>query len=87
MSSISARHDTAAVWVLWVCATAVASGRRFALTDGAETPDVVQVTYDYPGFVLSYEAMMLNAHGAGGRSPGRTYYGARVETDRPLGVA
>jgi predicted dehydrogenase len=67
--------------------SAVASGRRFALTDGAETPDVVQVTYDYPGFVLSYEAMMLNAHGAGGRSPGRTYYGARGETDRPHGEA
>jgi predicted dehydrogenase len=64
-----------------------ASGGRFGLTDGAETPDVVQVTYQYPKFVLSYEAMMLNAHGAGGRTPGRTYYGARGETDRPHGEA
>jgi predicted dehydrogenase len=64
-----------------------ASGGRFGLTDGAETPDVVQVTYQYPGFVLSYEAMMLNAHGAGGRTPGRTYYGARGDTDRPHGEA
>ncbi|PYJ56401.1 MAG: hypothetical protein DME24_22345 [Verrucomicrobia bacterium] len=47
-----------------------ASGGRYGLTDGAETPDVVQVTYQYPGFILSYEACMLNAHGAGGRTPG-----------------
>jgi predicted dehydrogenase len=67
--------------------TISASGGRFGLTDGAETPDVVQVTYEYPGFVLSYEAMMLNAHGAGGRTPGRKYYSARGETDRPHGEA
>src|SRR5438105_13010233 len=36
--------------------TVSASGGRFGLTDGAETPDFVQVTYEYPGFVLSYEA-------------------------------
>jgi predicted dehydrogenase len=67
--------------------SASASGGRFGLTDGAETPDVVQVTYEYPGFVLSYEAMMLNAHGAGGRTPGRAYYQARGLTDRPHGEA
>ena len=67
--------------------TISASGGRFGLNDGAETPDVVQVTYEYPGFVLSYEASMLNAHGAGGRTPGRQYYSARGETDRPHGEA
>jgi predicted dehydrogenase len=67
--------------------TISASGGRFGLTDGAETPDVVQVTYEYPGFVLSYEASMLNAHGTGGRTPGRQYYSARGETDRPHGEA
>lgn len=64
-----------------------ASGGRFGLTDGAETPDVVQVTYDYPGFVLSYEAMMVNSQGTGHHTPGRQYYQAKGETDRPHGEA
>jgi predicted dehydrogenase len=67
--------------------TISASGGRFGLTDGAETPDTVQVTYEYPGFVMSYEATMLNAHGAGGRTPGRAYYQARGRSDRPHGEA
>lgn len=62
-----------------------ASGGRYGLMDGAETPDVVQVTCEYPGFILSYEASMLNAHGAGGRTPGRKYYQARGADDRPHG--
>jgi len=64
-----------------------AAGGRYGLTDGAETPDVVQVTYEYPGFVLNYEACMLNAHGAGGRTPGKKYYQARGADDRPHGEA
>jgi len=64
-----------------------ASGGRYGLTDGAETPDVVQVTYEYPTFILSYEASMLNAHGAGGRTPGKKYYQARGTEDRPHGEA
>jgi predicted dehydrogenase len=64
-----------------------ASGGRYGLTDGAETPDVVQVTYEYAGFVLSYEASMLNGHGAGGRTPGKKYYQARGADDRPHGEA
>jgi predicted dehydrogenase len=68
-----------------VCVTA--SGGRYGLTDGAETPDVVQVTYQYPGFILSYDACMLNAHGAGGRTPGKKYYQARGADDRPHGEA
>jgi predicted dehydrogenase len=67
--------------------TVSAAGGRFGLKDGAETPDTVQVTYEYPGFVLSYEATMLNAQGAGGRTPGRQYYQARGESDRPHGEA
>ncbi|PYM11411.1 MAG: hypothetical protein DME18_14050 [Verrucomicrobia bacterium] len=64
-----------------------ASGGRYGLSDGAETPDMVQVTYEYPGFILSYEASMLNAHGAGGRTPGKKYYQARGNEDRPHGEA
>jgi predicted dehydrogenase len=64
-----------------------ASGGRFGLLDGAETPDFVQVTYEYPNFVMSYEASMLNAHGAGGRTPGKKYYQMKGEMDRPHGEA
>ena len=67
--------------------TVSAAGGRCGLTDGAETPDVVQVTYEYRGFILSYEACMLNAHGAGGRTPGKKYYQARGADDRPHGEA
>jgi predicted dehydrogenase len=67
--------------------SASASGGRYGLTDGAETPDVVQVTYEYSGFVLSYEASMFNAHGTGGRTPGKKYYQARGTDDRPHGEA
>jgi hypothetical protein len=64
-----------------------ASGNRFAINDGAETPDLVQVTYEYPGFILSYEATLLNSLGTGLRTPGKKYYQAKGEWDRPHGEA
>src|SRR5262249_11962254 len=64
-----------------------AAGGRFGLKDGAETPDTLQATYEYPGFVLSYEACQLNGHGSGGRTPGKRYYRARGPDDRPHGEA
>jgi len=67
--------------------SAAASGGRFELADGADTPDVLQITYEYPGFVLSYEASMLNDHGCGGRTPGKKYYLTRSADDRPHGMA
>ncbi len=67
--------------------SATAAGGRLELDDGAETPDVLQITYEYPGFVLSYEASMLNDHGCGGRRPGKKYYLTRSADDRPHGIA
>lgn len=64
-----------------------ASGGRYELKDGAETPDTLQITYQYPTFILSYEASMLNGHGCGGRTPGKKYYLARGKDDRPHGMA
>ena len=64
-----------------------AAGGRFGLKDGAETPDVLQATCEYPGFVLSYESCQLNAHGTGGRTPEKRYYRARGKDDRPHGEA
>jgi predicted dehydrogenase len=67
--------------------TVSAAGGRFDLQDGCETPDFVQATYEYPGFVMSYEASMLNSLGMPGRPAGHNTYGARGEWDRPHGEA
>jgi len=67
--------------------TVSAAGGKLSLKDAGETPDVLQVTYEYPGFVLSYEACSLNAHGLGGRTPGMRYYNAKGLEDRPNGMA
>jgi hypothetical protein len=64
-----------------------AMGNRFELDDGRDTPDILQATYEYPNFILSYEACNLNAHGAGGRTAGKRYYRARGPDDRPHGEA
>ena len=65
----------------------VATGGRFALKDSGETPDLVQATYEYPGFVMSYETCALNGHGSGGRTTDMAYYQMRGEFDRPHGEA
>jgi predicted dehydrogenase len=64
-----------------------AMGQRYELDDGRETPDILQATYEYPSVILSYEACNLNAHGTGGRTPGKRYYRARGRDDRPHGEA
>jgi hypothetical protein len=64
-----------------------ASGNRFTLKDDGQMPDVLQVTYEYPGFVLSYETININGHGLGGRSPEMKYYSMRGQNDRPHGEA
>lgn len=65
----------------------VATGGRFGLKDAGETPDLLQATYEYPGFIMSYEVCALNGHGAGGRTPDMAYYQMRGEFDRPHGEA
>ncbi len=67
--------------------TITASGGRFSNQDMGEMPDVMQVTYEYPGFVMSYEALNINGMGMGVRSAGFNYYGARGSVDRPNGEA
>ncbi len=67
--------------------TVVANGGRFTLKDDGQMPDVLQVSYEYPGFILSYETLNINSHGLGGRRPGMSYYLARDQEDRPHGEA
>ena len=50
--------------------SASAVGGRFAIADNRETPDTILASYEYPGFVMTYEnrsanARALNAHGYG----------------------
>ncbi len=68
--------------------TANASGARYKLGGMGDQPDVLQVTYEYPGFVLSYEAINTSSFGAIGRLiPGMRLHGARGELNRPNGMA
>jgi predicted dehydrogenase len=68
-----------------VSVTAV--GGRYDMNDSAQTPAVLQVTYEFPDFVLSYESNQFNAHGVGGQLPQRRYYRAQGTDDRPHGEA
>ena len=79
----SMRHVTGAL----APDTISASGSLYELTDGRDIPDILQVTYQFPDFVLSYESCALNAHGLGGRTEGRRYYRANNTDDRPNGLA
>lgn len=67
--------------------TVSASGGRFSMKDAGEMPDTFQATFEYPGFILSYETSDLNAHGLGGRTAGMNYYHAVGAADRPHGMA
>lgn len=67
--------------------TISASGGLYVVKDGRETPDFLTVTYEYDGFIATYEGSNLNGHGMGGRTPGHKYYNARSESDQPNGIA
>jgi predicted dehydrogenase len=63
------------------------SGMRFDKSRAGDILDTQQATYEYPNFIMSYEACVYNGHGLGGRTPGMRYYGARGADDRPHGMA
>ncbi len=67
--------------------TISAAGGRFVLRDDRETPDFLTATYEYDGFIATYEGCNLNGFGMGGRTPGQRYYNARGEWDQPNGIA
>jgi predicted dehydrogenase len=67
--------------------TISASGGLYLLNDGRETPDLLTVTYEYDGFIATYEGSNINSHGMGGRTPGHRYYNSRGEWDQPNGIA
>ncbi len=67
--------------------TVSSSWGRYYQDKVGDLPDVHQATYEYPGFILSYECCTINSHGLGGRTAGMRYYGARGPEDRPHGMA
>ncbi len=56
-------------------AATTAMGGKYGLTDNRETPDTLMVTYEYPGFVCTYENRECNAQGMSGRGYGISFHG------------
>jgi predicted dehydrogenase len=52
-----------------------AVGGKFHLTDNRETPDTILATYQYPGFVMSYENRVCNGHRLNDHDYGIYFYG------------
>jgi predicted dehydrogenase len=67
--------------------TVTSSAVRFNKTVAGDIYDMQTATYEYPGFILNYEACNYNGHGLGGRTEGMRYYSMRGPEDRPHGMA
>jgi predicted dehydrogenase len=52
-----------------------ASGGKFFLKDNRDTPDTIQVTFDYPGFVCTFENRLCNANSMWGKWYGMEFHG------------
>jgi predicted dehydrogenase len=52
-----------------------ALGGKYWLTDNRETPDTLQVTYEYPGFLATYENRTANAQSMFDKSYGILFHG------------
>ncbi len=55
-----------------------ASGQKFYLKDNRETPDTLQVTYEYPDFIAVYENREGNAQSMFDRGYGIVFHGERA---------
>ena len=63
------------------------SAVRFNKKTAGDIYDMQQATFEYPNFIMSYEACNYNGHGLGGRTEGMRYYGMMGPEDRPHGMA
>jgi len=52
-----------------------AQGGKLYLQDNRETPDTLQVTYQYPGFVCVYESRECNQYGLNQHGYGISFHG------------
>ncbi len=58
--------------------TITASGGKWYLTDNRQTPDTLQVTYEYPGFVCVYENRTCNANSMYNKGYGIEFHGTEA---------
>ncbi len=65
-------------WAMEVDAplSASAVGGKFCLTDNRETPDTIVASYQYPGFVMTYENRTCNGRDLNGHGYGIEFYGS-----------
>jgi len=56
----------------------VALGGKYCLKDNRETPETLQVTYEYPGWVCVFETRRANAHELSGKGSGITFHGTEA---------
>jgi predicted dehydrogenase len=52
-----------------------ASGAKFYLEDNSDTPDTLQVTYEYPSFICTYETRLCNGNSMTGHGYGIEFHG------------
>jgi predicted dehydrogenase len=52
-----------------------ASGSKLYLKDNSDTPDTLQVTFEYSNFVCTYENRLLNANSMYGKGGGTEFHG------------
>lgn len=55
--------------------TVSAVGGKFILADNRETPDTILASYQYPGFVMTYENRTTNGRNLNGHGYGIEFYG------------
>ncbi len=67
--------------------TVYSTATRFNKILAGDIYDMQTAVYEYPNFILNYEACNYNGHGLGGRSAGMRYYGMMGPEDRPHGMA
>jgi predicted dehydrogenase len=57
--------------------TVFAAGSKYCIQDNRETPDNLEVIYEYPGFMMNYSNRIVNDHGIDGRSYGIQFQGTQ----------
>jgi predicted dehydrogenase len=64
-------------WAMQVEAplSATGAGGKYFVTDNRETPDTMDVTYEYPGFILHYSTLQHSTYGHNGH-PGAKPFGS-----------
>ena len=57
--------------------SAFAVGSKYCIQDNRETPDNLEVLYEYPGFLMNYSNRIVNDHGIDGHSYGIQFQGTQ----------